>query len=221
MIAGHPQERRWRRLPEERPRQIIEAALDVFGEHGLAAARLEDVARRAGVSKGTIYLYFPNKEALFCEMVRVMVGESIERAQARTDAAAPAAEQLAEYVRGVWQYVRSPLAGKMQRLVHGELQGYPHLLDFFFREVSQRSLALVADIIRRGIASGEFRDADPDVAARMLHAIMIKHGLWCAQREHVPFLHRLSDDDVLAQILDFFLGAIRRMPDASSVTTHA
>jgi AcrR family transcriptional regulator len=221
MIAGDTQEPRWRRLPEERPRQIIEAALDVFGEHGLAAARLEDIARRAGVSKGTIYLYFPNKEALFCEMVRVMVGASIERAQARTDTAAPAAEQLAEYVRGVWQYVRSPLAEKMQRLVLGELQGYPHLLDFFFREVSQRSLALVADIIRRGIASGEFRDTDPVVAARMLHAIMIKHGLWCAQREHVPFLQQLSDDDVLAQILDFFHNAIRRVPDASSVTTHA
>lgn len=221
MIAEHPQEPRWRRLPEERPRQIIEAALDVFGEHGLAAARLEDIARRAGVSKGTIYLYFPNKEALFCEMVRVMVSESIERAQASTDTAAPAAEQIAEYVRGVWPYVRSPLAEKLQRLVHGELQGYPHLLDFFFQEVAQRSLALVADIIRRGIASGEFRDTDPEVAARMLHAVMIKHGLWYAQREHVPFLHQLSDDDLLAQILDFFSHAIRRVPDASSVTTHA
>jgi len=220
MIAGHVQEPRWRRLPEERPRQIIEAALDVFGDHGLAAARLEDIARRAGVSKGTIYLYFPNKEALFCEMVRVMVSESIDRAQARTNTAAPAAEQLADYARTLWEYVRSPLAGKMQRLVQGELQGYPHLLEFFFREVSQRSMSLVADIIRRGIASGEFRDTDPMVAARMLHAIMIKHGLWCAQREHLPFLGQLSDDDVLAQVLDFFHHAIRRVPDAS-VTTRA
>ena len=63
-------EPRWRRLPEERPRQILTAALEVFGEHGLAAARLEDIAKRAGLSKGTIYLYFPNKEELFREMVR-------------------------------------------------------------------------------------------------------------------------------------------------------
>jgi AcrR family transcriptional regulator len=59
--TGNPTEPRWRRLPEERPRQILAAALEVFGEHGLAAARLEDIAKRAGVSKGTIYLYFPNK----------------------------------------------------------------------------------------------------------------------------------------------------------------
>ena len=63
-------EPRWRRLPEERPKQILAAALEVFGERGLASARLEDIAKRAGLSKGTIYLYFPNKEELFREMVR-------------------------------------------------------------------------------------------------------------------------------------------------------
>ena len=63
-------EPRWRRLPEERPKQILEAALAVFAERGLAAARLEDIAKRAGVSKGTIYLYFENKEELFRGVVR-------------------------------------------------------------------------------------------------------------------------------------------------------
>src|SRR3954470_2886771 len=66
-------EPRWRRLPEERPRQILAAALSVFGERGLAAARLDDIAKRAGLSKGTIYLYFPNKEELFREMVRQLI----------------------------------------------------------------------------------------------------------------------------------------------------
>ena len=74
-------EPKWRRLPEERPQQIIEAALDVFAERGLASARLEDIAKRAGVSKGTIYLYFPNKEALFREVVRQTVVANIERAE--------------------------------------------------------------------------------------------------------------------------------------------
>jgi AcrR family transcriptional regulator len=58
-------EPRWRRLPEERPKQILEAALAVFAERGLAAARLEDIARHAGLSKGTIYLYFPNRKSSF------------------------------------------------------------------------------------------------------------------------------------------------------------
>ncbi|HMF99610.1 MAG TPA: helix-turn-helix domain-containing protein, partial [Gemmatimonadaceae bacterium] len=61
---------KWRRCPEDRPEQIIKAALEVFGECGLANARLQDIAERAGVSKGTIYIYFPNKEELFREMIR-------------------------------------------------------------------------------------------------------------------------------------------------------
>src|SRR5437763_1289870 len=63
-----PKTPKWRRRPEHRPQQIIEAALEVFGECGLAKSRLQDIADRAGVSKGTIYLYFPNKEELFREL---------------------------------------------------------------------------------------------------------------------------------------------------------
>src|SRR6476661_6429774 len=69
---------KWRRRPEHRPQQIIEAALEVFGECGLAKARLQDIAARAGVSKGTIYLYFPNKEELFREVVRHTAVAAIE-----------------------------------------------------------------------------------------------------------------------------------------------
>src|SRR5476651_1052584 len=72
---------KWRRRPEHRPQQIIEAALEVFGECGLANARLQDIAERAGVSKGTIYLYFPNKEELFREMVRQTAVAAIEYAE--------------------------------------------------------------------------------------------------------------------------------------------
>ena len=74
-------EPRWRRLPEERPEQILDAALAEFGERGLAGARLEDIAKRAGLSKGTIYLYFPNKEALFREMVRDIVVSQLEESE--------------------------------------------------------------------------------------------------------------------------------------------
>src|SRR5579871_2306791 len=86
-----------RRLPGERPQQILDAAFAVFGEHGLAGARLEDIARHAGIAKGTIYLYFPNKEELFREMIRQTIIVQIERAEARYDGAPPsttAVEQL-------------------------------------------------------------------------------------------------------------------------------
>src|SRR3954466_576520 len=101
-------EPRWRRLPEERPRQILAAALEVFGEHGLAAARLDDIARRAGLSKGTIYLYFPNKEELFREVIRQTVVAKIE-ANERELAAAdrPATDVLREFMHNYWAFIRS------------------------------------------------------------------------------------------------------------------
>src|ERR671932_2541425 len=123
--SQNPEPRR-RRLPEERPRQIIEAALEVFGERGLAGARLGEIAKRAGVSKGTIYLYFPNKEALFCEMIREMVGRTIEQTEARiVSSHGTASEQLREYMRSLWEYTRSRVFETLYRLTMGELHHFP------------------------------------------------------------------------------------------------
>src|SRR3954454_6026462 len=90
---------KWRRCPEDRPEQIIQAALQVFGECGLANARLQDIAERAGVSKGTIYLYFPNKEELFREMIRQTAVAAIERAEQTVTHGTPTV-QLLTFMRG-------------------------------------------------------------------------------------------------------------------------
>src|ERR1700753_3540305 len=108
----NPSEPRWRRLPEERPRQILAAALEVFGERGLAAARLEDIAKRAGVSKGTIYLYFSNKE----ELVRAMIGDivvgQLEVAErAVEESTKNATDTLVEFMRSYWARIRGPEFG--------------------------------------------------------------------------------------------------------------
>src|SRR3954470_17382905 len=110
---------KWRRRPEHRPQQIIEAALEVFGECGLAKSRLEDIAKRAGVSKGTIYLYFPNKEELFREMVRDIVVGQLEAAERMVhESTAPATETLIEFMRRYWARIRGPEFGPLFRLVH-------------------------------------------------------------------------------------------------------
>src|SRR5262245_37244607 len=87
-----------RRAPEERPQQIIDAARAVFDERGLSGARLEDIAQRAGVAKGTIYLYFPDKEALFREVIRQTLVARLEalgqEVAADVDAGATATQQL-------------------------------------------------------------------------------------------------------------------------------
>src|SRR4051812_30435269 len=145
------QDPRWRRLPEERPRQILSAALAVFGERGLAAARLEDIAKRAGLSKGTIYLYFPNKEELFREVVRQTVVTQIEIGEQRVaQMTGTATEILTDFMRGYWQFIRSPDFAPIFRLVHAEIHNFPDLAQFYAKEVIERALRLIADMIRRG-----------------------------------------------------------------------
>src|SRR6476619_4730415 len=111
---------KWRRCPEDRPEQIIKAALEVFGECGLANARLQDIAERAGVSKGTIYLYFPNKEELFREMIRQTAVAKIEWAE-KAETTGSATRQLVASMRAYWVFVRSPVFMTIYRLVLGEL----------------------------------------------------------------------------------------------------
>ncbi|HEX5435711.1 MAG TPA: TetR/AcrR family transcriptional regulator [Gemmatimonadaceae bacterium] len=211
-------EPRWRRRPEERPRQLIEAALEVFGEHGLAGARLEDIAKRAGVSKGTIYLYFPNKEALFREMVRQKVIEEIEAAEQRLATGTPT-EQLQRFMHGYWTFLRSPAFGTIYRLVHGELHHFPDLAQFYSREVIQRGIKLVAEIVRRGAATGEFRTVDPTVAARMLGSIMVSHAVWCSRRTFFTHVADETDEQCIDAIIDFYLHALRADPSVFDAGT--
>src|SRR3569832_333654 len=128
----HQPEPRWRRLPEERPRQILAAALEVFGERGLGAARLEDIAKRAGLSKGTIYLYFPNKEELFREMVRQLVVAQLEGAEREFQSATVSAtEALTQFMRRYWGFIRSRQFAPLFRLIHAEIRNFPDLARFY------------------------------------------------------------------------------------------
>src|SRR5881227_3256180 len=138
-ISSSSQEPRWRRLPEERPQQIIDAALAIFGERGLAAARLEDIAKRAGLSKGTIYLYFPNKEELFREVIRNSVIAFIERAEERLEELGDPLQALDAWMEGYWAWLRSPVFPAMHRLVNSEVHSFPDLAAFYAKEVIERA----------------------------------------------------------------------------------
>jgi AcrR family transcriptional regulator len=208
--TGEP---RWRRLPEERPRQIVEAALEVFGERGLANARLEDIAARAGVSKGTIYLYFANKGELFREVIRSTMVAKLERAEA-VPPRATATEHLDVVLAGWWQFARTPTFERIFRLVMAELHDFPDLAEFYSREVITRGTRLFTGIVERGIASGEFAPVDPKVAARMLTGTVITHAVWCSKPHIFTQVAGLSDADVLAQIRSFIFSALR--PDSGA-----
>lgn len=206
-------EPRWRRIPEERPHQILAAAIEVFGDHGLAAARLDDIARRAGVSKGTIYLYFPNKEALFKEMIRQTIIAWIELSeQGLGGRTGSATEQLTQFMTEWWAALRSRDYATVYRLVLAELHRFPDLAEFYSREVVLRALTLIAGLIRRGVEAGEFRPVDPLVTARILGSMFASHAIWSAMRQcGIPSVMR-TDEETLVQLRDFFFNALRPLP---------
>jgi AcrR family transcriptional regulator len=198
---------KWRRRPEDRPQQIIEAALAVFGECGLANARLQDIADRAGVSKGTIYLYFPNKEELFREMIRQTAVAVIESGEKTVGHGTPT-DQLRSAMRAYWNFVRSPVFSTIYRLVLGELHQFPDLAAFYAEEVVSRGLKLLSGIIRQGVETGEFREIDPMIAARMLVAITVQNGIWRDEHTGVPLLCHKKDEEVFQELAQFYLHSI-------------
>jgi len=214
-------EPRWRRLPEERPAQILKAALTEFGESGLAGARLDDIAKRAGLSKGTIYLYFPNKEELFREVVRYTVVSQLEESERQFgEVTGSATEALTQFMRSFWLFIRSSQFAPLFRLIHAEIHNYPDLARFYAEEVVTRRHRLIASIIARGIETGEFRDVDPAVAARMLTAPFVMHGLWCTHRECFASVATETDDEVLEELMQFYLHSIRADADNVSTTSR-
>lgn len=212
-------EPRWRRLPEERPGQILEAALAVFAERGLAAARLEDIAKKAGLSKGTIYLYFDNKEDLFRAVVRNTVIAFIEHAEGFLAAERDPRQALIAWMDGYWSWLRSPVFPAMHRMMTSELVHFPDLAAFYATEVIERSQRLVSGLLERGMDAGVLRRMEPLVAARMLSALFVSHASWYHQRSSIKSLTQLPDEQLLAQMRDFFFHAMR--PEPADADQHA
>jgi len=210
-----PKSPKWRRRPEHRPQQIIEAALEVFGECGLAKTRLQDIADRAGVSKGTIYLYFPNKEELFREMVRQTAVAAIESGEKTTAHGTPT-EQLCAAMREYWKFVRSPVFSTIYRLVLGELHQFPDLAKFYADEVVARMQKMLSGIIQRGVEAGEFREIDPAVAARMLMALTVMNAIWRDEHTGVPLLCHKNDEEVFRELAHFYLHSLTTSVGASA-----
>ncbi len=207
------------RLPaEEREAQIIEAAFTAFGAQGFDEARLEDIARIAGVAKGTIYLYFPNKEALFREMI-------VRTVVARLDALESApqlADSLADFhrvVRVYWGYVTEPQFPVIYRLVTSVLPRLPELSQFFAERVSLRWQRLLQGRVDRCVQAGYFGAEQAPDAARMLHALLVQHALMRANVTLCDAIQLHDADATLARVMDFFLSAVQ-VPTAAAVPPH-
>src|SRR3954454_18714542 len=130
---------RWRRRSEARPGEIVRAALDVFVEKGFAAARMDEIAKRAGVTKGTVYLYFPSKEDLFRAVVEDLMAPNIQTGERMVaDHTGSSAELLRELVVGWWRLVGSNNVACLSKLMTGESSNFPHLAQYFVEKVVVR-----------------------------------------------------------------------------------
>jgi AcrR family transcriptional regulator len=178
MTAAHPQTR-WRRRKDARPSEILDAALAVFAERGFAATRMEDIAQRAGVTKGTIYLYFHSKEDVFRGLVDGTFGARLaalsEQAQVFEGSAALL---LRNMLRAIAQFVSESDRAVLPKIILAEAGNFPRLAEFYRHEVIDRGLCLLQTIITRGIASGEFRAVHPEHAARLCVAPILLAALW-------------------------------------------
>src|SRR6266436_4550401 len=142
---------RWRRRKDARPGEIVAAGLACFAERGFAATRLDAVAKRAGVTKGTLYLYFPNKEELFKAVVRQAIVANIARGEALVaESAEPAPVLLERLIRHWAQLIPTP-ASAIPKLVLAEAGNFPDLARFYLDEVVNRGRALIRGVIRKGI----------------------------------------------------------------------
>jgi AcrR family transcriptional regulator len=171
-------EPRFERRKDARPGEILDAALDLFVEKGFAATRLEDVAQRAGVSKGTVYLYFDSKEDLFKAVIRSGMVRAIEEAERRV-AAYPgsAADLLRELYTAWWQNIGGTKLAGIPKLMISEAQNFPELARFYYEEVIQRGSQLFARTVERGIERGEFRRVNVDHTVRAIVAPLIMRAI--------------------------------------------
>jgi AcrR family transcriptional regulator len=208
------QAQRWRRRKEARPGEILGAALTCFAERGFAATRLDDVAQRAGVTKGTLYLYFPNKEELFKAVVAQALVPNLERGEAllgeadeRGAEARSAAAMLAEMMRGWVELARSP-ASAIPKIIVSEAGNFPDLARFYRDQVVDRSMALWRRVLQLGIARGEFRAVNIDDTVRCIVSPLLLAMLWrhsLGRHEQTGF-----DSDTLLQThLQLILNGLR------------
>lgn len=199
-------EPRYQRRKEDRPQEITEAAFSVFAEKGYASARVEEVAQRAGVSKGLLYLYFKTKEELFKAVIKSVVVRRVDALLEAVDKTDLSSEEfirgpLLDFMKGV---PGSPVAIVI-RLLISEGQRHPDLVDYYWDNVVSKGLTAISRFIERGVQRGEFRDTNVTELPQLVLAPVMLSMIW-----RILFTKRSLDTDKLIETqIDMILAYIR------------
>jgi AcrR family transcriptional regulator len=186
--------------------------MEVFGERGFAATRCEEVARRAGVSKGTLYLYFDSKESLFREMVRAKFETGIVSAEEFVrDWQGNSPDLLVALMERYWEKVNRPLHVRLSRLVLSELSNFPELARWYYQTIILRGRRVIESVLARGIESGEFRPVSVPFVARALQTLCVQLAQfrhYFQQYDPTP----LSAEELVRGMTDLYLRGLLRAP---------
>ncbi len=202
---------RWQRLPHIRPQQIMAAAAKVFARQGLHATSLDQVAREAGITKGTIYLYYRSKEDLFLATLRAKSAEAfgVLEGAGQGGGGKDFRRHLTAFAERAYRAIGSPEALPILQMVFAEAGRFPEMAELFFREIILKNNRRLAAALEEAIAAGEIRPVDPLVAARcligMLLVFVLSQKLLGGERV-LP----LSDRRVLRTVTSIFLDGIAR-----------
>ena len=172
---------KWQRRAEDRPREICAAALEVFTEKGFAAAKLDAIAKRAGISKGTLYLYFTDKENLFRAVVRDTIAPNVREITAAVSSLnAPFPDVVRLFLAGFAEREAKLPVGAVAKIVIGESRNFPELARVWHDEVASKAIGALATLIERAQQRGEVRQGNPRLYAFSLMGPMVLGALWRA-----------------------------------------
>lgn len=202
------------RRKEARPGELLDAALDLFVEKGFAATRVEEVAARAGVSKGTLFLYFPSKDELFKAVMRESIAGRLVEWNSDFEAfKGSSCEMLGYCMNSWWDRVGATRASGLTKLMMSEAANFPDIAAFYQHEVVQPGHSLIRRILQRGIDRGEFRSMDLDyavysVVAPMVFMILSQHSMGVCMPNNLT----LDPQKYIAAQLDILLNGMRAAP---------
>lgn len=211
------------RRKEARPGELLDAALELFVEKGFAATRVEEVAARAGVSKGTLFLYFPSKEELFKAVVRENISGRFSEWNAEFAAfEGSTSDMLKHGMHTWWQRVGATRASGITKLMMSEAQNFPDIAAFYQDEVTQPGHSLIRRILQRGMERGEFRAMDLDYAvysviAPLIFLILSRHSTGVCIPEH----RALDPEKYIASQLSIVLQGLSLPSDTVSPSSNS
>ena len=195
MQAGSP---KWRRRSEARPGEIVQAALEVFAEKGFAAAKLDEIAARAGISKGALYLYFETKEDIFRAVVREAVAPNLDMVeQVLTQATIPFPDLLRMVFARLILVIGTTRLGAVAKLVIGESRNFPELARVWHDEVVSRALGALSGALAKAQVRGEIRLGDPRLQAFSIMGPVLMGVIW--QETFTPVGAPAMDLELLVQ----------------------